>query len=231
VKGPQSGKGSHRRMRKQRAKDGVGQLVLQIAFPQEQANNAAGETQADGPRASSAPEALRSKTERKGKWYSLYDKVYAPSTLRAAWRRVRDNGGAAGIDRMTVARFDENADARLEHLAADLRAKRYRPQPGHTAAYALRRVFIPKSGGGKRPLGIPTVRDRIVQQALLQVLEPIFESVFSSRSHGFRPGRGCATALSVVDRAVRSGYTWVVDAGHPLGDSRFLRYGGSAEAA
>jgi RNA-directed DNA polymerase len=191
-------------MRKQRAKDGVGQLVLQIAFPEE-ASNAAGETQANGPRASSAPEEPRSKTERKGKWYSLYDKVYALSTLTAAWRRVKENAGAAGIDRMSVKRFDEQADMRLEQLAADLRGKTYRPQP-------VRRVFIPKSGGGKRPLGIPTVRDRIVQQALLQVMEPIFESSFSNRSHGFRPQRGSATALNVVDRAVRSGYTWVVDA-------------------
>ena len=187
------------------AKDGVGQLVLQIAFPQEKASHTAEETQDNGPKASSAAEEPKSKPERKGKWYSLYDKVYALPTLTAAWRRVKENAGAAGIDRMTVQRFDENADSRLEHLAADLRAKTYRPQP-------VRRVFIPKSGGGKRPLGIPTVRDRIVQQALLQVLEPIFESTFSSRSHGFRPQRGCATALSVVDRAVQYGYTWVVDA-------------------
>jgi RNA-directed DNA polymerase len=191
-------------MRKRRAKDGVGQLVLQIAFPEE-ANNAAGETQANGPGASRAPVTPRSKTERKGKWYSLYDKVYAPSTLGSAWLRVKENAGAPGIDRMSVKRFDDAVDARLEHLAADLRSKSYRPQP-------VRRVFIPKSGGGRRPLGIPTVRDRIVQQALLQVLEPIFESGFSSRSHGFRPERGCATALGVVDRAVRSGYEWVVDA-------------------
>jgi RNA-directed DNA polymerase len=191
-------------MRKRRAKDGVGQLVLQIAFPEE-ASNAAGETQENGPRASSAPVEPRSKTQRKGKWYSLYDKVFALSTLTAAWRRVKENAGAAGIDRTTVKRFDENAEMRLEHLAADLRGKTYRPQP-------VRRVFIPKSGGGRRPLGIPTVRDRIVQQALLQVLEPVFESVFSNRSHGFRPQRGSATALNVVDRAVRNGYTWVVDA-------------------
>ena len=118
---------------------------------------------------------------------------------------MRANRGAPGADGMTIEKFAEEADVRLQQLSQDLRAKTYRPQP-------VRRVFIPKSGGGQRPLGIPTVRDRIVQQALRQILEPIFESQFSSRSHGFRPGRGCATALDVVDRAIRHGYGWVVDA-------------------
>jgi group II intron reverse transcriptase/maturase len=118
---------------------------------------------------------------------------------------VLDNGGAAGGDGVTLRQFRQNADERLQELATDLRSKTYRPKP-------VRRVFIPKTGGGQRPLGIPSVRDRIVQQALLQVLSPIFEAKFSSRSHGFRPERGCATALQVVDRAVRHGYEWVVDA-------------------
>jgi RNA-directed DNA polymerase len=193
-------------MRKRPAKDGVGQLVLQIAFPEEEASHGTEETQANGPRASSsAPPTARRKPERKQKWYSLIDKVYALPNLQQAWRQVAANGGAPGSDGLTIERFAENADERLAQLAADLRAKTYRPQP-------VRRVFIPKSGGGQRPLGIPSIRDRIVQQALRQILEPIFEAKFSNRSHGFRPEKGCATALQVVDRAVKHGYQWVVDA-------------------
>jgi RNA-directed DNA polymerase len=142
---------------------------------------------------------------RKLKWHSLIDKVYALPNLEAAWRRVRANKGAPGVDGISIRQFEERAPERLLALQEDLRTKRYRPKP-------VRRVDIPKAGGGKRPLGIPTVRDRIVQQALSQILGPIFEAVFSKRSHGFRPGRGCATALEVVDRALRYGYTWVVDA-------------------
>ncbi len=192
-------------MRKKPEKIGVGQLTLQIVFPPEQTSDAAEETQDNGLETSSAVPELESKSERKRKWYSLFDKVYALPNLWEAWLKVRENRGAAGIDRMTVKRFDEDAYARTEHLQADLRNGTYRPQP-------VRRVFIPKSGGGERPLGIPTVRDRIVQQALLQILGPIFEAKFSPRSHGFRPERGCATALEVVDRAVKHGYEWVVDA-------------------
>jgi RNA-directed DNA polymerase len=192
-------------MRKKPEKIGVGQLTLQIVFPPEQTSDAAEETQGNGLETSSAVPELESKSERKRKWYSLFDKVYALPNLWEAWLKVRENRGAAGIDRMTVKRFDEEAYARIEHLQADLRNGTYRPQP-------VRRVFIPKSGGGERPLGIPTVRDRIVQQALLQILGPIFEAKFSPRSHGFRPERGCSTALEVVDRAVKHGYEWVVDA-------------------
>ena len=192
-------------MRKQAEKNGVGQLVLQIAFPEGDASNAAGETEDNGPQTSSASSDIRSNPERKHKWYSLIDKVYALPNVWAAWQHVKANGGAPGIDRQTIARFDEGALQRVEQLSADLKNKSYRPQP-------VRRKLIPKSGGGQRPLGIPTVRDRIVQQALLQVLEPIFEAKFSNRSHGFRKDRGCDTALDVVDRAVRHGYQWVVDA-------------------
>src|SRR5712692_11531672 len=192
-------------MRKQSAKDGVGQLTLQIVFPEGETSHGTEETQENGPAASSAPPTARNPPERKRKWYSLIDKVSALPNLQRAWQQVAANGGAGGSDGMTLATFRENADQRLAHLSADLRNKTYRPQP-------VRRVFIPKSGGGQRPLGIPSVRDRIVQQALRQILEPLFEAKFSSRSHGFRPEKGCATALAVVDRAVKHGYQWVVDA-------------------
>lgn len=194
-------------MGKRPEKDGVGQLVLQIVFPEGTASDGTEETQDNGRDASTTPSAARSQPERKRKWYSLIDKVYALPNLQTAWQHVAANGGAPGIDGQTIDQFREDAEERLRQLAQDLRQKSYRPQP-------VRRVFIPKEGkrGGERPLGIPTLRDRIVQQALRQVLEPIFEAKFSPRSHGFRPQRGCATALAVVDRAVRAGYQWVVDA-------------------
>lgn len=194
---------------------GVGQLTLTLAFPETEAKDGTQETQVvldaapgnqdqDGPGASTQPVATGRKPPRQ-KWHSLIDKVYALKNLQSAWERVRANGGAPGVDGMTLEKYAEGATPRLQRLSQELRAKTYRPQP-------VRRVFIPKSGGGQRPLGIPTIRDRIVQQALAQVLGPIFEAKFSPRSHGFRPGRGCATALQIVDQAVRHGYGWVVDA-------------------
>lgn len=194
-------------MSKRPAKDGVGQLQLQIVFPEEgAASDGTGATERhNGPAASGSGVATGGSQCPRRKWYSLIDKVYALPNLRLAWAKVEANRGAGGIDGMSVARFAERVEERLDELAADLRAKTYRPQP-------VRRVYIPKSGGGQRGLGIPTVRDRIVQQALLQILGPIFEAKFSRCSHGFRPGRGCASALEVVDRAVKHGYGWVVDA-------------------
>jgi RNA-directed DNA polymerase len=138
-----------------------------------------------------------------GKWHSLIDKVYAPQTLWAAWRRVAANQGAAGIDRMSIERFEAKAEHYLTERA--LREGSYRPDP-------LRRVHIPKGKGKTRPLGIATVKDRVVQTALKLVMEPIFEKDFLPVSFGFRPGRSCKDALRVVDRALKDGYTWVVDA-------------------
>jgi RNA-directed DNA polymerase len=140
-----------------------------------------------------------------GKWYSLMDKVYAPKTLAAAWTRVRANKGAAGVDGQSIERFAVRAELYLSELATALREGTYRPQP-------VKRVEIPKGDGRTRPLGIPTVKDRIVQQAVRLVIEPIFEAHFQDGSYGFRPGRGCHDALREVDRLIKDGCTHVVDA-------------------
>jgi RNA-directed DNA polymerase len=140
-----------------------------------------------------------------GKWYSLIDKVYAPATLTLAWTKVLANKGAAGVDGQSVERFAAKAEEYLSELAAALREGSYRP-------LAVKRVEIPKGDGKTRPLGIPTVKDRIVQQAVRLVIEPIFESAFCEGSYGFRPERSCRDALREVDRLLTDGYTHVVDA-------------------
>jgi len=139
------------------------------------------------------------------KWFSLIDKVYRPSTLQAAWQQVKANKGAAGIDRQSIEGFAANELVYLSELAKDLEQGKYRPQ-------AVRRVEIPKAGGKTRPLGIPTVKDRIVQTAVKRVIEPIFEKEFLPMSYGFRPGKGCKDALREVDGYLKEGYTHVVDA-------------------
>jgi RNA-directed DNA polymerase len=140
-----------------------------------------------------------------GKWYALIDKVYALDTLRLAWVKVQANQGAAGVDGQSVERFAAKAAEYLSELATALREGTYRPQ-------AVKRVEIPKGDGRMRPLGIPAVKDRIVQQAIRLVIEPIFESAFCDGSYGFRPRRGCHDALREVDRLLKAGYTHVVDA-------------------
>jgi RNA-directed DNA polymerase len=139
------------------------------------------------------------------KWFSLIDKVYRQSTLQAAWEQVRANRGAAGIDRQSIEGFAANAERYLNELAKELQEGRYQAQ-------AVRRVDIPKAGGKTRPLGIPTVKDRVVQTAVKRVIEPIFENDFLPTSYGFRPGRGCKDALREVDKHLKEGYTHVVDA-------------------
>jgi RNA-directed DNA polymerase len=141
-----------------------------------------------------------------GQWYSLIDKVYSQRNLEASFRKVKVHKGSAGVDRQTVEAFEGNLAGNVEGLSAKLREGRYQPQ-------AVRRVWIPKPGKKeKRPLGIPTVRDRVVQGALLHVLEPIFEKDFAEHSYGFRPGRGCKDALRRVNRLLEAGEVWVVDA-------------------
>lgn len=140
-----------------------------------------------------------------GRWYSLIDKVHAPATLAAAWEKVQANGGAAGVDGQSIERFEQGEQVYLAELATALRDGSYRPQP-------IRRVEIPKGDGRTRPLGIPTVKDRIAQTAVKLVIEPIFEAAFHPASYGFRPGRGCKDALREVEQLLIEGHTFVVDA-------------------
>ena len=154
---------------------------------------------------------------RGGKWFSLIDKVYRPQTLRAAWHKVKSNAGAAGVEGQSVERFEERAEQYLEELGQTLRAGAYRPQP-------IRRVEIPKGGGKLRPLGIPVVKDRIVQTALKLVIEPIFEREFEDSSYGFRPQRSAKDALREVDGLIGEGYTHVVGLCPCCGGKSILRY-------
>lgn len=142
-----------------------------------------------------------------GYWFSLIDKVYAPNNLRASFEHVRRNKGSAGVDHQTIAMYSDRLEQNLERLSTALREGTYRPQE-------IKRVWIEKPGKKKqmRPLGIPTVRDRVAQTALRNVLEPIFEKDFAEHSYGFRPERGCKDALRRVDWLLKQGYTWVLDA-------------------
>lgn len=140
-----------------------------------------------------------------GRWFSLIDKVSAPGTLAVAWTKVLANKGAAGVDGQSLEKFAARSDLYLAELSRALATGTYRPQP-------VRRVDIPKGDGGTRPLGIPAVKDRIAQTAMKLVIEPIFEVGFLEGSYGFRPGRGCHDALREVDRLLKEGFTFVVDA-------------------
>jgi RNA-directed DNA polymerase len=134
----------------------------------------------------------------------LADKAIRPATLEAAWRQVERNKGSAGVDGESVVRFAAGGARHLAELHETLKTGAYRPSP-------VKRVLIPKSGGGTRPLGIPTIKDRIVQTALKMTIEPIFEAEFRDGSYGFRPGRGCKDALREVDRLAKEGYVHVAD--------------------
>lgn len=140
------------------------------------------------------------------KWFRLFDKVFAERNLIAAFQQVAKNDGAPGVDHVTVYEFARQVPENIWQLSDALKDGTYRPQ-------AIRRVHIPKPGSSEtRPLGIPTVRDRIVQAAILNVIEPIFERDFAEQSYGFRPKRGCKDALRRVDQLLKAGYTHVVDA-------------------
>lgn len=140
-----------------------------------------------------------------GKWFSLIDKVYRPATLEAAWRKVAANAGAAGVDGQSVERFAARQELYLGELEQALKRGEYQP-------LAVKRVEIAKGPGKVRPLGIPAVKDRVVQTAVKRVMEPIFEREFLDMSYGFRPRRGAKDALREVDQLIKLGYTHVVDA-------------------
>jgi RNA-directed DNA polymerase len=151
---------------------------------------------------------LKAKREPRFRFYALYDRIGRPDFLRMAWEIVRSHEGAAGVDGVSIEQIEASPrgpDGLVDDLHEELRTKRYRPR-------AVRRVLIPKLDGGKRPLGIPTVRDRVVQTAALLVLEPIFEADFEDVSYGFRPGRSAHDALAAVRQHLKEGYREVYDA-------------------
>jgi group II intron reverse transcriptase/maturase len=134
----------------------------------------------------------------------LWEKVFSRANLFTALERVQSNGGAAGVDGMSVKELPDHLKAHWQSIRAKLDEGKYQPSP-------VRRVEIPKAGGGMRQLGIPTVQDRLIQQALHQVLSPLFEATFSEQSYGFRPGRSAHDAVRIAKSYIESGKSWVVD--------------------
>jgi group II intron reverse transcriptase/maturase len=148
----------------------------------------------------------KAKQEREYKFYVLYDKMFIPYLLREAWKTVRTNGGSPGVDGITIQKVEEyGVDIYLKELGEDLRKQTYNPQ-------AVKRVMISRANGGQRPLGIPTVRDRIAQTVCKMILEPVFEADFEDSSYGFRPNRSSKDAITAIKEYLKQGKTEVYDA-------------------
>lgn len=145
------------------------------------------------------------KTPQKKKWYSLIDKIWAMPNMEEAFKEVKRNRGAAGVDGVTIMAFEYGVEDNVQILQRELREKIYKPRP-------VKRVYIPKADGSKRPLGIPTVRDRVVQASVRRIIEPIFEAKFLDCSFGFRPNRSAHMALEKIRKDLLDGYVYVIDA-------------------
>jgi RNA-directed DNA polymerase len=149
---------------------------------------------------------LKAKQEKDFRFYILYDKIFLQYTLEESWQRVKANGGSAGVDGVTIEQIEEGGvDKFLKELSEELRQQTYQPS-------AVKRVWIPKNNGGKRPLGIPTIKDRVAQMACKLVIEPIFEADFEDCSYGFRPKRSAQDAISKIKEHLKTGKTEVYDA-------------------
>ena len=162
----------------------------------------------DAERVSTLQEKLyqKAKQEREYKFYVLYDKMFIPYMLREAWKKVKSNAGECGVDRISIADIElQGVEDYLKELGEDLRKQTYQPQ-------AVKRVMIPKANGGERPLGIPTVRDRIAQTVCKMILEPIFEADFEDSSYGFRPNRSSKDAMTAIKENLKEGNTEIYDA-------------------
>lgn len=185
-----------------------------LPFPDDEVRQSIADPNASGPaggdtrnvsepvRVSQAIPALNNDTETTGS--SLFDEVLLPKTLNQAWNQVRANQGAPGVDGITIEQFPEWLGEHKERVLAALRDSSYQPSP-------VRRVDIPKPGGGTRMLGVPTVLDRVIQQAIVIVLTPILDPTFSRSSFGFRPKKSAHDAVRQAREFVRQGHRWVVD--------------------
>lgn len=139
------------------------------------------------------------------KWYNLYAKLLSYRRLHEAWEKVKSNGGAGGIDGISIKSFEENKETNLQEILKELKTKTYRPNP-------VKRRYILKKNGKQRPLGLPTIKDKVVQQAVVNILSPLYEKIFHPASVGFRPGKGAYNAFGRIINLMENGYVWIHDA-------------------